>query len=66
MLDTNEQKESCAMCGGSGVIIIPNGRDDYYQDFCNSCDAGIRLQDEMYDNQRMPTFELRDGYIREV
>jgi len=65
-MDIVKQKELCEMCDGSGIISIPSGRDDYYQDFCNSCDTGVRLQDEIYDNQRMPTFELRDGYIREV
>jgi hypothetical protein len=34
----------CGHCSGSGVRTIPNGADDFDQDFCN-CPAG----DELYE-----------------
>lgn len=34
-----EYIDVCDRCDGSGVVLIPNGKDDYEKDFCE-CEIG--------------------------
>ena len=52
------QFAKCGYCFGSGVLSIPNGADDFDQDFCN-CPAGEELFERGFMQETKPDREER-------
>jgi len=51
--EDGRELSGCGRCSGSGVRTIPNGADDFDQDFCD-CPAGDELYERGFRHETEP------------